>query len=65
MSTGNTEDPPGLGGEAPARGEDPDAWLDEWVAMNLAYLSALYEPPWNDAKPEGEKISDEEKNEAA
>lgn len=41
MSTEDMEDPPGLDGEAPARGEDdPDGWIYRWAAWNVDVLTA-------------------------
>ena len=37
-----------------------DEWWDEWREAYLAALSAVHQPPWNDAGPENEKIGTEE-----
>ena len=36
-----------------------EEWLTERVEREIARLSAVYEPPWNDPAPDGEKISGE------
>ena len=63
-----TADPEGLRRldqfEAEAE-EDRDAWLQDWVARNLEYLSALNEPPWNDAGGPEDGKDGGEKDEAA
>lgn len=28
-----------------------EEWLQDWIDRNIAYLSAIYEPPWHDAQP--------------
>lgn len=37
--------------------EQRDRNYQDWLARTLALLSALYQPPWNDAGPENQKIS--------
>ena len=47
------EDDPGW----PRYEQTSEEWLEEWKDASLARLSALYEPPWNDAAPPDEESS--------